>query len=405
MACGLRIKADCPHGPPVRITADMPSDPPIHRSIVRQWKRLPVVAGGLLGEPLPSAMVEDYHRDQQRRQLPIVRTLCGFVLLAFLAFAYWDTLVQGAWAPTAQRLRLLCALPLAAMLMALFVVRGERTHRLLWHAYVLWFLVSLSLVTHRTAPGLVWALPTYMAAPIAIAPMFTRWRDVGLCLAFALGVPVASLALTDHDDAVIRLNYAFYLATALGVSLLLYVQSERERRRAYRLERGLEKAAHTDALTGLLSRRRFLELGQARLDRGAGGEVLLYLDLDHFKQINDAFGHDAGDRALRDTARAIREATRSGDLCARLGGEEFVVLLPALAAERVAEMCDGLLARIAAVHVGGRALSASLGVARRQGTGDTLHALMVRADHAMLDAKRAGRGGWCEAPAGLAQVR
>lgn len=375
----------------------MSSDPPIHRSIVRQWRRLPVLAGGLLGEALPAAMVDDYHRDQQRRQLPIVRTLCAFVLLAFLAFGYWDALVQGAWAPTAQRLRLLCALPMAAMLAALFFVRSERIQRLLWHAYVLWFLVSLSLVTHRTAPGMAWALPTYMAAPIAIAPMFTRWSDVWLCLVFALGVPVVSLALTDHAGAVIRFNYAFYLATALGVSLLLYVQSERERRRAYRLERGLAKAAHTDVLTGLLSRRRFLELGQARLDRGAGGEVLLYLDLDHFKQINDAFGHDAGDRALRDTARAIREATRSGDLCARLGGEEFVVLLPALAADRVTDMCDSLLARIAAVHVGGRALSASLGVARRHGVGDTLHALMVRADHAMLEAKRAGRGGWREA--------
>lgn len=378
----------------------MSLDPPVESRTARKHRRLPVLAADLLGEPLPAAMVDDYHRDQQRRQLPIVRTLCAFVLVAFLAFAYWDALVQGAWAPNAQRLRLLCAVPMAAMLVGVFIARGERAHRLLWHAYVLWFLVSLSLVTHRTAPGLVWALPTYMAAPIAIAPMFTRWRDVGLCLGFALGVPVASLALAAHDDAVVRLNYAFYLTTALGVSLLLYVQSERERRRVYRLERGLAEAAHTDGLTGLLSRRRFLELGQARLDRGNGGEVLLYLDLDHFKQVNDAFGHDAGDRALRDTAEAIREGTRHGDLCARLGGEEFVVLLPALAAERIADVCDGLLARIAQVCAGDGPLSASLGVARRQDSDETLHALMVRADHAMLQAKRAGRGGWREAAQG-----
>ena len=401
----MRKKPDCPRGPAAHTASAMPAAPPARRKIVQAWQRLPALAGNLLSEPLPPAMVDDYHRDQQRRQLPIVRTLCAFVLVAFLGFAYWDTLVQGAWAPTAQRLRLLCALPMAAMLASLFVLRGERAQRLLWHAYVLWFLVSMALVTHHTTAGLVWALPTYMAAPIAIAPMFTRWSDVGLCLLSTLGVPVVSLALAAHADAVIGLNYAFYLVTALGVSLLLYVQSERERRRAYRLERGLQQAAHTDSLTGLLSRRRFLELGLARLRQGSGREVLLYLDLDHFKQINDAFGHDAGDRALRDTAQAIREATRAGDLCARLGGEEFVVLLPALEPERVRAVCSHLLARIAALRVGDRALSASMGVARRQSVEESLHSLMVRADHAMLEAKRAGRSGWCEAAPGGAGAR
>lgn len=360
----------------------------------------------LLGEPLPDACMPAYHLEQQARQLPMLRALCMLVLLAFLCFGFfgWDTEVQAEWATTALRLRLACTVPLLALLAALFALRGQRALRIATHAYLLCFVGALSLVTSHAQAGLTWALPTYMATSIVVAPMFSRWSDVWACLLIAVCVPFASLQLAGPVDEVVRINYVFYMVAAVGVALLLYVQGERERRRAYRLELGLQQAAHNDGLTGLLSRSRFLELAHARLARGDHEAVLVYLDLDHFKRVNDDFGHDAGDQALRDTAQAIREAIDRDDLCARLGGEEFVLLLPASEGGRVEALCDGLLVRIRRLSAGGRPLSASLGVARREGPGEPLGTLMRRADHAMLEAKRTGKGRWCEARGGGARI-
>jgi diguanylate cyclase (GGDEF)-like protein len=163
-----------------------------------------------------------------------------------------------------------------------------------------------------------------------------------------------------------------------------------------RLLERLEGIANTDSLTGLLTRHAFLQRAEALLAQpDAATGALLVVDLDHFKQINDAHGHDVGDQALRLVADAMRRQLRPGDLAGRHGGEEFTVFLPgrdAGEAEAVAEAMRGSVAHIGlladseAVH-----LKVSIGISVFGPDERDLAGLLKRADNAMYDAKRAGR--------------
>ena len=155
----------------------------------------------------------------------------------------------------------------------------------------------------------------------------------------------------------------------------------------------LTERASTDPLTGLANRAAFTTALEAALAGPPGTEVsVLFVDLDHFKLINDQLGHEAGDQVLREVATRLRRASRPGDVCARLGGDEFAVLLAGAdeaaalaAAARVAAAIRAPLRRADDAFV---PLSASVGHATVRGGGDP-EELLRRADDAMYAAKRA----------------
>lgn len=153
----------------------------------------------------------------------------------------------------------------------------------------------------------------------------------------------------------------------------------------------LRRQAETDALTGLSNRRHFLALTQSALFRAAtlGEPVsLLMFDLDHFKEINDTYGHQAGDTVLREVARCLHGTLRERDTVGRLGGEEFGILLPGLDGPAAVRVAHRLRRAVAALRPGNMPITASLGVA----TGaDGVDALLARADEGLYAAKRAGR--------------
>ncbi len=170
------------------------------------------------------------------------------------------------------------------------------------------------------------------------------------------------------------------------------------------------RLSERDDLTGLPNRRRLLELldrhlASQRRDDARG--ALLLLDLDRFKELNDTFGHAAGDRLLVQVAEAIRERLRDDDVLARLGGDEFAVLLPradAAGAEAVARALVERLARerMPAAHGGTRPVGASVGAVALTGAATgTAERALARADAAMYQAKAAGRGD-CRVDAGTA---
>ncbi len=156
--------------------------------------------------------------------------------------------------------------------------------------------------------------------------------------------------------------------------------------------------AHHDALTGLPNRLAFIERVQsliAQADVKHESLALLFIDLDHFKRVNDSLGHSAGDMLLETVARRITGALRSGDLVARFGGDEFVLLLAGNPTpEAVREVADKLLEAIAApLNVPGASISVtpSIGVALCPRDGRTPSELIKHADTAMYQAKSLGR--------------
>lgn len=154
-----------------------------------------------------------------------------------------------------------------------------------------------------------------------------------------------------------------------------------------------------DPLTGLYNRAYFLDQLGAIADTGSSrglGLAVLLLDLDHFKSINDTYGHDAGDAVLREVAVVLRESTRSEDLVARYGGEEFIVALPVSAVEQASERAERIRANLAdrAIAAGGVVLNvtASFGLAYAPpGRGRIPTKLISMADACLYQAKNLGR--------------
>ena len=163
------------------------------------------------------------------------------------------------------------------------------------------------------------------------------------------------------------------------------------------LHQQLEFQAVTDPLTGLLNRRGFYQAVESTLSRSERVEqslVLLYLDLDGFKRVNDSLGHDAGDRVLRWVSEQLQGCLRSYDIVGRMGGDEFTALLELDFPEQAAKISEKLIERVSVCQqVDGLdvMLGVSIGIATFPDCGSDLNGLLRAADIAMYEAKRAGR--------------
>jgi len=159
--------------------------------------------------------------------------------------------------------------------------------------------------------------------------------------------------------------------------------------------------ANTDDLTGVHNRRYCFTLGKrelARTRRSGNPLSAIMLDLDHFKHVNDKYGHTAGDRVLRDVAACCLDQLRETDIIGRYGGEEFFILLPDTplpGARQLAERLREAIALRTSTASGGLRVTASLGVASGGAELKTIDELVKRADGALLSAKRAGRNRVC----------
>jgi diguanylate cyclase (GGDEF)-like protein len=171
---------------------------------------------------------------------------------------------------------------------------------------------------------------------------------------------------------------------------------------AFRLTREMEQAHHisthaaqTDELTGLKNRRAFFERAQLLLNDCQKKRLPLcavMLDMDHFKHINDTYGHQVGDQVLRQMGVVISTCFRDTDVCGRMGGEEFAILLPDTSIEVALEIAEQLIRSISGVMSGPvHRISASVGVAAMEMHDNDLQSLMNNADKALYRAKARGR--------------
>lgn len=160
----------------------------------------------------------------------------------------------------------------------------------------------------------------------------------------------------------------------------------------------LTRLAATDFLTGVLNRRRFMELGEAevaRVRRSGRCFGTVMIDVDHFKTVNDTYGHDVGDTVLRTLAEACVDRLRNVDIVGRMGGEEFALILPEtdpqgakLTVERLREYLGELTVP---VDTGTLKVTVSAGVTTVQDPNDSIEAALKRADEALYEAKGRGR--------------
>ena len=157
--------------------------------------------------------------------------------------------------------------------------------------------------------------------------------------------------------------------------------------------RSLEVQAATDPLTGMCNRLKFDQALAAEIARAAEMNTIFCLvlyDVDHFKQVNDTYGHQAGDQTLVELSGIAADLIRQTDLLARWGGEEFIILVPNSTTAQAARLAVRLGEAIRAHPFGFGRVTCSFGVAQYQ-PGDTAEALLARADQALYRAKRNGR--------------
>lgn len=193
-----------------------------------------------------------------------------------------------------------------------------------------------------------------------------------------------------------RMLRSMYIPVSMGEDVfgrLWIVQDVTERRQH---EQMLERLATTDALTGLMNRRAFManfEQELHRIDRGGEGGMLLMLDLDRFKRVNDTYGHAAGDLVLVELANILRTVLRRGDCPARLGGEEFAVLLPATSPEDALILAERLRTTLqgTCIDLGDQQLHITTSIGATPLHGLDPQVILARADAALYEAKRQGR--------------
>jgi len=322
------------------------------------------------------------------------RTLVAFGIPTLFLL---DWMRDLALAPDSARQMLLYrgGIFLAMLLCGIVGSTRKAGHWREWAGFVWTCLISTGLsitaLTHPDQLGLLHIaiiLLTILLTPHGLRPVLA----LGVPLALTAPLPFVLMQLDVPTDA----WSAYLLPTALGCALGL------AHRRAYLegaldtflLRKRLLARLHTDSLTNILNRegwlvntQRFQRFSRRRSD--AAPYSIVYFDLDHFKQINDAEGHTVGDQTLRTAVNIMRERSRPGEVLARLGGEEFVALLPDAdehAAWRYAERIRKAIAN----HTGPVNMTISAGVAQAE-PDDTPDSVMIRADNAMLEAKRRGR--------------
>ncbi|MEZ4389940.1 MAG: GGDEF domain-containing protein [Polyangiales bacterium] len=246
-------------------------------------------------------------------------------------------------------------------------------------------------VNAAQAAAIVWLLSRPQSLEAGGRPVRLVRVGYGLAVAlFALRVAGARHpSESTLDEAWVLGSFALIVCTGLGVVLMHREAMWRE----------AERLAALDGLTGIFNRRMLMDLGSralARASRHRRPLSLLMLDLDHFKRVNDAHGHQAGDAVLLGIVATIRAQLRHGDLLARYGGEEFCVLLPETDADGARELAERIRLRVEAQEIkigdGYERVTVSIGVAAASvGPAPSVNDLIALSDRALYSAKCEGR--------------
>lgn len=358
--------------------------------------------------------VDEYVRTEQVRLVyrqAVIAQVIVLMVAALVAAALWRVSDHGrlvGW------LAVLVPVTLArsALVLAYRRRNPERPDTIAWE----WrFLISLTASSLAWGVGGLWIMPPDSLAHQALIYFFligiaggavasyAAHRPATVAAIAALMVPVTLWFALQHglEQRAMAIGGLFYL----GISFRATREFGSFLRRTFELTWELQQAhalahklARTDDLTGLDNRRAFTEAGRRALDQARRYErplALIMFDIDHFKRINDSYGHAAGDQVLQTVAAVMRRQARAADITGRLGGEEFALLLPETAVPDAVAFAERLRGELAATSVphdgGGIAFTCSFGVAALDRETTNLDALLSFADKALYRAKGQGR--------------
>jgi len=365
--------------------------------------------------PWPAAgTVEEHVRAETVRaafQQALLAPILTLLVAGLVGVALWRTIEHG---PLRVWLGVIATVSLGRLALLLAYRRqAPASGRMIsWERAFILTLVGVSLTW---GVGAALLLPVDSLAHQAIIYFFLIGIAGGAVASYSVH-PTACLLCLLSLMVPVTIRFAVQdvveLRAMAGAGLMYLVASIRATRnsgafwrRTFQLSWELQQAhafahnlARTDELTGLNNRRAFTELCGRALEqarRYARPLALVMLDIDHFKDVNDTYGHAAGDRVLQALAEAIRRTARDPDIAGRLGGEEFAVMLPETGgaeATTLAERLRHVVAALRVPHEGATiSFTCSFGVAARMDDVTVLDTLLSRADAALYRAKRQGR--------------
>lgn len=359
-------------------------------------------------EPGPRTSIEAEIRVRLwERSLPYVRQTLIAASVLFLVFLAWDVRVDRVGEVDTVVERVVASAFFAVSYLLVAFTRFGRAYLgaiyvvnvLMATAFLLWIFLqvpdaymlahssflAVTMVVMAIGPTLAYSVPLVLAS-LGIPNLV-----VFLCL--GLGIELPGL-----PDAGTAINLAWIHFAVGAVAVVLVIVHTRLQRRIIIDNVHLEQLADTDPLTSIPNRRQLeSEFGreQARQRRHDRTMAVLELDIDHFKQVNDTRGHGVGDEVLRALSQRWRELIREIDVLARVGGEEFVLLLPETGEEGARETAERLRAgtetEAVPTSAGDLPITVSIGVTLVPPGGGGLDVAIERVDQALYKAKRGGR--------------
>ena len=275
------------------------------------------------------------------------------------------------------------------------------------HGRALWFYILplVSIIVLPPKEGVIWS-----GLAIVIAACLMKFGIPGIetsvySLAFASRFLITAILITVgiYWSEIVLRRYQQEMLAQRGLAEVESARLKAEIARRVELEVNLRVQASTDALTGLVNRRAFMERFThelARSQRHGPSPTLLMLDIDHFKAINDKYGHPAGDAVLAHLAQLLSSSVRNVDIIGRIGGEEFAVVLVETPATMAAPVIERLLERLRNTSVTladatTLKFTASIGSTEILWA-DTIDTAIQRADEALYTAKKTGRDRHCQ---------
>lgn len=346
-----------------------------------------------------------------------LRLLCPIVAAlnaAHVAVFYWawrnntagDHTVQWQWAllvaHSAMGLAMLAATGLAHRIVRTGHTVAMHTFPVVVMALGLAFAISVVLIDQWVTPSIT---PFLIASLITGGVIYLRPATASALYLGTYAAFYGGMGLVTTQPALLlsnRVNGITACVIGLSLSVLLWRKFTiitRQHAQLAQANAALERLTRLDGLTGLYNRTAFAEMSRrelARAQRSGGQTAVLLLDMDHFKHINDSWGHPAGDAVLRHVAGLLQSAVRRTDLVGRLGGEEFTVLLPDTSADDAAALAEKLRQRLQDAPTPWEAtpIAATVSIGLAATTAEenrTFETLYQNADKALYLAKQGGR--------------